>query len=217
MMKVVHISALATALALGLMTPADADDWTGLHLTLGLSASSPNLGEAEVTDNIFMSYSETSEHVYAPYIAGGYDWGFDGFTFGIVGDVDFGSVDNGDAVSQGKGFYGESDWFATLRGRVGVPVGDAAQIYASGGLAWMRVGATGVPVFSAPAAAESQTLTGAAFGIGTEFVLSPGRHLTFEAVHADFDRSDVFLPGTGASGTLDPKVTAFRVGYTLRF
>lgn len=216
-MRASNASALTLALALGFLTPAEAEEWTGAHATLGLSAASTNLGEREVTDSLFLAYEETQDRTFAPYVAAGYDWGFQGFTIGIVGDLDFGSIDNGDAVSGGKGFYGESDWFATLRGRVGMQVADEAQVYASGGMAWMRVGATGVPFVGDPLQGDSQTLTGPAFGLGSEFILSPGRHLTIEVLHADFGTSDVFLPDTGSEGTLDPDVTAFRVGYTLRF
>lgn len=211
-MQALTISALATALALGLMTPADAEDWTGAHLTFGISASSTDMHE----DDGLSSPTSSGDDI-APYVAAGYDWAFNGVTLGVLGDFDFGGVENDDMLSQGKGLYGESDWFATLRARVGVPVGDRVQVYASGGLAWMRAGATGVDYFGTPINADSQTLTGPVVGLGAEFALAPGRHLTVEAVYADFGESDRFDAWPYVDGTLDPIVTAVRVGFTFRF
>ena len=135
----------------------------------------------------------------------------------MIGDVDFVGVDQVDLVSAGKGLYGETDWFATLRARAGMPVGDKMQVYASGGLARMRTGATGKDVLPEIVEADAQTLKGAVVGLGAEHVLSQGRHLSIEYLYTDFEQSDVFLPGSATQGTFDPVASAFRIGYTFRF
>jgi outer membrane immunogenic protein len=206
------ISAMAMALSLGLMTPADAEDWTGPYLTFGLSSASTNLRDAPETGD---SLAETDEDI-APYVAAGYDWAYGNLTLGVLADVDLTGVDNDDLVSSGKGFYGESDWFATFRGRVGMPVSEQVHVFASGGLALMRAGATGVDLFGARSS-DSELLKGAVVGLGMEYSLSPGRLLSVEYLYADFEQSGEFFSGGPVAGTVDPIVSAIRIGYTFRF
>ena len=211
-MKTTSISAMTLALALGIMSPAQAEDWTGLHLTFGLSGASTNLRDEQV----FGPKSLSSDDI-APYVAVGYDWAFDSFTLGVVGDVALNGLDSEDFVSQGKGLYGDTDWFASLRGRVGVPVSDQVHVFASGGLGLMRVDATGNDIIVGTLEADSQLLKGAVVGLGAEYALSPGRHLTVEYIYADFERSDLYLEGSLVEGTFSPTFSALRLGYTLRF
>jgi opacity protein-like surface antigen len=213
-MKSATISALATALALGHIGPASAEEWTGLHLTFGISGSQTDLRDRQFGGST--SFDQGDDDI-APYAAVGYDWAYDSFTIGVLADVDLGQVEQGDLVSAGKGMYGETDWFATLRARVGMPVSDQMHIYASGGLALMRAGATGNDFFSNSVAAPDQTLKGAVVGLGAEYVLSPGRHLSLEYIYADFEESDPYFEGGFVEGTLNPTVSALRIGYTFRF
>jgi opacity protein-like surface antigen len=120
-------------------------------------------------------------------------------------------------VSSGKGLYGEANWFATLRGRVGVPLGEDARVFASAGPAVMRAGASTSDGFGTVIDGDRQRLTGKAAGIGMEVALSPGRHVTIEYLYADFDESDEFVPESESGGTLDPIVQTFRISYTFRF
>ncbi len=205
-MKTGMISALALALSLGLVQTSEAEDWTGAHLTFGLTntaidfrsvtASGPTAGGAD--DD------------WSPYIAGGYDWAQGNLTFGFVADVD-GVNAAEDLLSGGKGFTGESDWFATLRARVGVPVSDQLHVYASGGIALMGVSSSSVSFFGTET--DRKTLRGAAVGLGMEYMLSPGRHLSLEYLHADFGETEFNDGGI----TREPAVDSVRLGYTLRF
>ena len=211
-MKAKAISAMAAALVLGLIGPAVAEEWTGLHLTFGLSGSSTDLQTVSDAGNT----GQPGDSI-APYVAAGYDWAYGDLTLGLMGDVDFGGVEQVDLVSAGKGLYGETDWFATLRARAGMPVGDNMHLYASGGVALMKTGATGKDIDSVVTKGSSQTLKGAVIGLGAEYLLAPGRHLSFEYLYADFEQSDVYLQSSPNQGTFDPTVSAFRVGYTFRF
>jgi opacity protein-like surface antigen len=83
----------------------------------------------------------------APYAAFGYDWALGGFTLGVVADIDMTGTDNSDMLSAGKGAYAESDWFATLRGRVGVAATEKVHVYASGGIAVLSAQSTSVDLF----------------------------------------------------------------------
>ena len=201
------ISALAVALSLGLMTTADADEWTGGYLTFGLSNTAIDFRS---TTPVTLEADRGRQDDWSPYVAGGYDWAHGNLTYGFVVDLEGADVSQ-DIVSVGKGFTGDSDWFATLRARVGMPVNDKMHVYGSAGLAAMGVGSTMTGIFVS--GSEHRTLTGTAAGLGMEYVLSPGRHLSLEYLHADFGEA-VFHDG---AVTREPAVDTIRLGYTLRF
>ncbi len=204
-MKTGAISALAVALSLGLLTTAEAEEWTGPYLTFGVVAASADLNSS--TETASSTGGDSSDTT--AYAAVGYDWAVGGLTFGILADIDgLGATD--DVLTEGKGFSSEADWFATLRGRVGMPVTDQMQLYASAGVAFMGVSTQSVGLFSTT---DRGSVKGTVVGIGMEQILSPGRHLSVEYLHADFDR-EFFHSG---ELVLEPVVNELRVGYTFRF
>lgn len=211
-MKTGMISALAMALSLGLVTTVEAEDWTGGYTTFGLSRSSIDLKEIAGGDP-----RENAGVDVAPYVAFGYDWAVGNYSLGVVADIDFSGTDNSDLLSAGKGSYGEADWFATLRGRVGMAASDRLHVYASGGVAAVQTGSTQVDFFGGQTAAETQSLKGKVAGLGLEYNLSPGRNLSVEYLHGEFDRSDSFFTGSFFEDTLAPVIDTVRVGYTMRF
>lgn len=211
-MKTGMISALAVALSLGLVTTGEAEDWTGGFVTFGLSRSDTDLRE-----ELGGSARETGGIEVAPYAAGGYDWDLGAVTVGFVADIDLTGTDNSDLLSAGKGAYAESDWFATLRGRVGVAAGEKVHLYASGGIAMLNAQSTSVDFFGNQVQSEDQTVKGTVAGLGMEYNLSPGRNLSIEYLHGEFDRSDSFFEGPIFENTVAPVVDTLRVGYTMRF
>jgi opacity protein-like surface antigen len=211
-MNRISTSVLASALVLGLISSAEAETWSGLHLTFGLGGSDFTMREDRSGGP-----PVTRDTEFAPYAAIGYDWSFDTYALGIVADIDTGGADNDDMLSQGKGTYGNSDWFATFRGRVGTPISDEVHVYASGGLAFMRTGATNVDLFGVAVEADEQMLRGAVVGLGAEYMLSPGRHVTVEYLYADFEESDTFFEGSSEAASVQPVINTFRIGYTFRF
>jgi opacity protein-like surface antigen len=211
-MKTGMISALATALSLGLMSTVEAEDWTGGYATFGLSRSATDLQEMAGT-----TPRESGGVDVAPYAAFGYDWALGGFTVGVVGDIDLTGTDNSDMLSAGKGAYAESDWFATLRGRVGVAASEKLHVYASGGIAVLSAQSTSVDLFGGQSQAEGQSLSGTVAGLGLEYNLGPKRNLSVEYLHGEFDRSDPFFTGSFFEDTIAPVIDTVRVGYTMRF
>ena len=204
-MKTGRISALAVALSLGLLTTAEAEDWTGLRLSFGLGNTAIDFRSV---DGAGPSAAGRQDD-WSPFLAVGYDWAFGDLTLGLTADVEGASVHE-DMLSVGKGFTGESDWFATLRARVGMPVNGRLHAYASGGFAAMGVFSEQFGFFSGR---EHKTLTGVAAGVGMEYMLSPGRNLSLEYLHADFGETE-FHDG---AVTRNPAVDSVRLGYTLRF
>lgn len=199
-------SALAFALGLGLVGPVQAEDWTGYHLTFGLSGSATEILPYDV-----VAYPQGTDLRVAPYAAFGHDWARGDLTFGLLADVDTAGLRDG--FNEGKGFFGEADWFATIRGRVGMPVNDQTRFYVSGGVAVAQYSSTIIGLPEVGAARDSQFMTGPALGLALEYALSPGRSLTVEYLHANFG-DKLFHDGALArNGVID----AFRVGYTFRF
>lgn len=205
-MKTGGISALAVALSLGLMSVAEAEDWTGLRLTFGLGNTAIDFRSVDGGGPSDAGRQDD----WSPYLALGYDWAYGDLTLGLSADVEGATVQE-DMLTLGKGFTGESDWFATLRARVGMPVDDKMHVYASGGLAAMGVFSNQFGFLSS--SGEHKTLTGVAAGIGMEYMLSPGRNLSLEYLHADFGETEFH---SGAL-TRNPAVDTVRLGYTLRF
>ena len=138
-------------------------------------------------------------------------------TLGFVADIDLTGTDNSDLLSAGKGAYAESDWFATLRGRVGVAAGEKVHLYASGGIAMLNAQSTSVDFFGNQVQSDDQTVKGTVAGLGMEYNLSPGRNLSIEYLHGEFDRSDSFFDGPIFENTVAPVVDTLSVGYTMRF
>ncbi len=208
MVKKAALSALALGLSLGAVTAAEAGEWTGSFLTFGISSANTEL---RPTGTWFTpDVSGTNQGVYA---GAGYDFPVGNLTMGFVADIDAAGTE--DIITAGKGFYSSSDWFATVRGRVGVPVSERMHVYASGGLAFMRIETTAVDIIGS-SLTSSDTLRGTAAGIGMEYQIRPGGHLSVEYVYADFKASDETSFG-GVSGQVDPYVSSLRLGYTFRF
>lgn len=205
-MKTAAISVLATALSLGLITAAEAEEWTGYHLTFGLAGAATDLRSSTPAG----PFEDGPVSDAAPYAAFGYDWAADGLTFGVLADVQL-TEGMDHTIIGGKGIIlHDSDWFATFRARVGMPLTEKLHGYASAGIAVM--GAQSQLVM-ALGSTESKQLFGAAAGLGLEYSFSPGRHLTVEYLHADFDETefhdtDIFM---------NPVVDTLRIGYTIRF
>lgn len=200
------LSALAVALSLGLVTTAEAQDWSGPFVSFGVSSSATELG---IDIGVPFDTVETGSDV-APYVAAGYDWQMGNLTFGFIGDIDAMNTEEF-YLTGGKGVGGETDLFATLRGRIGVPVNDVMRVYASAGMAFMETSVSQLAIIGAPP--ESVRHRGTAAGLGLDYAVAPGRHLTFEYLHADFGTETLF------DGAVEqtPSVNTLRIGLTFRF
>lgn len=203
-MKCGNVSAIAVALCLGLVTAAEAEDWAESYVTVGVSSTALDLrlsngsgpADAAVATDI------------SPYLALGRDWNVENLTFGVLADIDGMSAEQ-DYVIGGKNHFGDADLFATLRGRVGVPVHDSLRLFASAGLAWMETSVKREPALDRDGGVQM----GGVVGLGLDYALTPRHRVTLEYVHADFGAEQLF------SGDIlqNPTVDALRLGLTLRF
>jgi outer membrane immunogenic protein len=107
-----------------------------------------------------------------------------------------------------------TDWYATVRGRLGYSFGSLMP-YVTGGLAITQEKATitnsgsilGSPSISSASDSISKTLTGYAVGAGLEYALGGGWSIKGEYLHLGFGNQS-FDSTTPFSGSLAPGITA---------
>ena len=142
----------------------------------------------------------------------GYNLGFGGFVAGVEGDLNYDGSNASFAFSGSGGGSLDSNWNATLRGRVGVPVGPAL-LYATAGFAWK--GSTFVETDGAGlSASQDHTFTGAVYGIGAEAYVMPNMSVRLEALRYDYGAEKLSLSGVASAVEIDPSDTVVRAGVT---
>lgn len=138
----------------------------------------------------------------------GADWYTNGIVIGLVTDFAVGNVANDSAVpavretETGAGaVHSTVDWFGTLRGRIGLPMGNQLMPYGTGGLAYGGVSNRGVyDVYNFSA---DETLFGWTAGAGVEWRLSPGWSLSGEWLHVDLGAAGLTCNSAGSACTIE--------------
>ena len=126
----------------------------------------------------------------------------------------------------------ETDWSASVRGRIGYLIRPTVQVYATAGIATTELDTsitcpadTNVcnPAFGNVKASSSDTLVGWLAGVGFETAFTDHLNLRVEYVYTDYDDSgSVALPVSsgksfGVAGDTDLSSNAATVGVTYRF
>lgn len=141
----------------------------------------------------------------------GYNLGFGAFVAGVEGDLNY-DGSNASYDFGGGGGSLDSNWSATLRGRVGVPVGPAL-LYATAGFAWK--GSTFVETAGGGlSASQDHTFVGAVYGIGAESYVLPNLSVRLEALRYDYGAEKLSLSGAVNAVEIDPSDTVVRAGVT---
>jgi outer membrane immunogenic protein len=136
----------------------------------------------------------------------GYNWQQGQAVFGIETDLAWSGID-------GSGFIGAvpvtagSDWFGTVRGRIGY-AWDRTMLFASGGLAYGNVNAR------SPFSSVDTTNAGWALGGGVEFALAGPWTAKVEYLHIDLGTANLLTPGTTS---VDYSADLVRAGLNYRF
>lgn len=141
----------------------------------------------------------------------GFNMGFGGIVAGVEADINYDGSDFGFSTAGGGSADLSTDWNASLRGRIGVPVGPAL-LYATAGIAW-----TGTTLTEKTASGFSldsgQTFTGVVYGIGAETYVLPNLSLRLEALRYDYGSESFALSGAAAAAQeIDPSETVVRAG-----
>jgi outer membrane immunogenic protein len=219
--------------------PPPVYSWTGWYLGVNLgdswsSSSSTNFSGNGPTDiffaaNEFPTTLSTSPHGFVGGLQTGYNWQLSSaWVVGVETDIQF-SRYQGSAVATPSpvGFVPfttqvteQSDWFGTLRARLGFLVTPNVLVYGTGGLAYGQADtnfntvATGFTLTSCPSfftcasGQASDIRTGWAAGGGVEWMLAPHWTLRGEYLYIDLGSQSV------TAGTVLPSVFAFNASAT---
>jgi outer membrane immunogenic protein len=122
----------------------------------------------------------------------------------------------------------DTNWLATVSGRVGAVVADKTLVYVKGGAAWLN----STNSFTAPAALGAGALTGSSdstsvgwlLGFGAEYAFTRNWSAFIEYDYMDFEKKNVAFNYTGlllgastANTTIQNKLSIAKVGVNYKF
>ncbi len=215
-MSLKRLSVASAAVLLAVASPAAADGPAyakgyGGHATSSRCGSGPfsgtyigaNLGlissDSDHLTGDKRGHSETSNDGVSSGIFGGRNWQCGGHVWGIEADMGFGGSKTTAAYTNASA-SSATDWYSTVRGRIGV-ADDDFMVYLTGGLAM----GTTEHTFTAPALGVTQT-SSTAFGVG--YTLGGGVEMArgawgvrLEGVYVDLGTTSRNYAATGFNST----------------
>jgi len=139
----------------------------------------------------------------------GYNYQCSAFVYGIEGDMSWSGIKD-DISANGATLEAETNYLASIRGRVGYDTG-AALLFATAGIGFTdteyTLNVTGVGNLNV-----SETATGFVFGGGVESMLSETISMRFEVLHYRFGEVYEETAANGITGTIEHNPTVFRIG-----
>ena len=222
-MKITLLSGVALAVLMGAASAADlrrpapapapvyapvAYNWTGFYA--GLNAGY-GWGSGTLADLDF----GPSGGVFGGQI--GYNWQNGQIVWGVETDLQWTGISASGGCGGGRVCEVNSDWFGTLRGRVGFTSWDRWMPYITGGLAYGNVGAS-VSNFGG----RSETNAGWTLGAGVEYAWGGGWSGKFEYLFVDLGDFDCGVRDCGnnprpRANRVDYEANIVRVGVNYRF
>jgi len=144
----------------------------------------------------------------------GYNWQLAGIVVGIEADVSWSGIDG----DRGPGVVPQTtkhelDWFGTVRGRLGIPMGRALP-YVTAGVAFGE--ATRTTTAGGGASAEASH-TGYAVGGGVEWALNQTLSAKVEYQYLDLGEETYKFPIAGPDPKVDLTAHTVRLGLNARF
>jgi outer membrane immunogenic protein len=217
-MKRSVISLAALSLLTGVAHADTPAIWSGLYLGANATYGSGDhqgtgiYSDPTITVEVFKPGERTVD--LDGWMGGGqlgYNFQVGHMVFGVEGDADFGSIEGDGSFATADGYTWniktETDWLATLRGRVGFLVSPSLLLYGTGGVAWAGIdsneevicGPTQCLAGNNPTtvrASASETATGWVVGAGAEWALAKNWTLKAEWQHIKFSDLDTQFKGT---------------------
>jgi outer membrane immunogenic protein len=144
----------------------------------------------------------------------GYNYQIKNFVLGVEGD--FQGADHHDSINAAAfglnaNLEARSDWYATIRGRVGYAFGQFMP-YVTGGIAFAdsKLDANAMGASGAVTGSASHTLTGYAVGGGLEYAITNNWTIRGEYLHLGFDDNtyNLLVTAPGVSVTLPAAIKA---------
>jgi len=172
--------------------PAPLYNWTGAYLGINGGGGWGDFGGLDVSGG---------------FVGGtlGYNWQQGMTVFGLETDIAWSGIDNS-GTALGVPFSAGSDWFGTLRGRLGIAQ-DRTLWFVSGGLAYGNINV------STPFGNADNTNAGWALGGGVEFALQGPWTAKIEYLHIDL--GDLTVAGINTGAGFDANLV--RAGLNYRF
>ncbi|MBR0915834.1 outer membrane protein [Bradyrhizobium japonicum] len=158
----------------------------------------------------------------------GYNWQSGWAVFGVQGDI-AGTDVKGTQPCLGLGICtSNSNWLATVSGRLGGAVADRTLVYAKGGAAWLQSDhSLGFPpAFGAfPTTSGSTTAVGWLLGFGTEYAFTQNWSAFIEYDYMDFGKKSISLdlsPLVGVASTtgtiaVKERLSVAKIGVNYKF
>ena len=153
--------------------------WCGFYIGVNVGGKWARVEDTLTAGGTSLTFSRDTN---SSWIAGGqvgYNWQAPGspWVFGIEGDIDAQRFSRSRVVGTtigpfvaGDVFTVESNWQASLRGRIGYAAWDRTLLYVTGGAAWTNFKGTanlvGVGIFTG-----DRTVTGGTVGLGLEYAI----------------------------------------------
>ncbi len=141
-------------------------------------------------------------------VYGGFTRRFAGLVLGIEADYMLSQLE-AKAIDNTYLLQAQSNYLASIRARIGIPIGDAI-LYGTGGLAFTDAEMK-VTTAKGGTLKSSDTLTGFAIGAGFEAELTKTMHVRLEAIHYVFPDEKYSFAGT-MPFKADQSQTVVRVG-----
>ncbi|HWL94949.1 MAG TPA: outer membrane protein [Phycisphaerae bacterium] len=193
-------------------------NWTGFYVGAHAGAG---LSQVHATAPIFNSGAvDIAGAGFTGGIQGGYNWQISrAWVAGIEADFAWLGIDRSlrswDSIFTAFGV--KTDWYGTIRGRVGYSTGPAL-LYVTGGAAWVKVenNFDRLNPGTLASASKSETATGWTVGGGIEAALAQNWTAKIEYLYIDAGSQDVFNPLNGTAH-FDNHFHVFRFGLNYQF
>jgi outer membrane immunogenic protein len=192
-------------------------DWTGPYIGVNVGAAKHrtsfyDLGDPTCCQLAFRNPDFFTSNQWRPTVGGqaGYNWQFGNVVAGVEADLNW--IEKSHNTIPADFFLGtpvfanaRMNWFATVRGRVGLAFSNSL-FYVTGGLAAARISESWGLVDRTPYFSYDETKTAWTFGGGVEHMLTKNWTVRAEALHADFGSSPIQTI-TGFGGNYQGKFT----------
>lgn len=186
--------------------PIAAPSWAGWYIGLNIGGGSERNYFNDIGSNAVNQTDVNTNHSGSFFIGGaqiGYNWQNGNFVYGVEGDFSGLSKPGGtyviNASNQCCTYGSHIPWLATVRGRLGVTIGDGETLlYGTGGLAIGHVSAhVDETFYSEPIIDYSSTRVGWTVGGGIERMITPHWTIALEGLYADLGSYTKTVPADG--------------------
>jgi outer membrane immunogenic protein len=145
---------------------APAGIWTGFYVGANIGAGFSS------SFNNDQAYSLSGASGFMGGLQAGYDYQINRVVLGIVGDIDYASINRRyvDVLGTGADVRSNLNWNGSIRGRVGYAVMDNMLVYGTAGLALGNVRAN--ETLGGLGVSQTRTLTGWTAGLGGEYAFT---------------------------------------------